>query len=69
MADWAKIRAQKIAADLPPADWPAGVQAISLQGLASFGINEATGQLCWDGRQNPAEQQPCRTAVQGSRRQ
>jgi hypothetical protein len=51
MADWAKIKARKIADDPPPADWPAGVRAISLQGLALFGINEATGQLYWDGRQ------------------
>jgi len=50
MADWKNIRAQKIPTERPD-DWPQGVRAITQQGLALFGINEATSQLYWDGSQ------------------
>jgi hypothetical protein len=50
MVDWTHIRAHKNSNERP-ADWPAGVRAISTEGLNLFGIKEATGQLYWDGRQ------------------
>src|SRR5215831_10063932 len=50
MADWKNIRAHKISTERPD-DWPQGVRAITQQGLVLFGINEATGQLYWDGSQ------------------
>ena len=49
MVDWTHIRAHKNSNERP-ADWPAGVRAISTEGLNLFGIKEATGQLYWDGR-------------------
>jgi hypothetical protein len=50
MVDWARIRAFKISPERPD-DWPEGVRGISQQGLSLLGINEATGQLYWDGKQ------------------
>jgi hypothetical protein len=49
MTDWRNIRTYKISNDRPD-DWPDGVRAISQQGLALFGIKEATGELYWDGK-------------------
>jgi hypothetical protein len=47
---WHNLRKHKLAKDVePPKDWPAGVVPISMEGLSLFGINEATGQLYWDG--------------------
>jgi hypothetical protein len=50
MADWTHIRTHKISKERPD-DWPQGVRAISQEGLNLLGINEATGQLYWDGGQ------------------
>ena len=50
MADWSHIRAYKISSERPN-DWPQGVRGISQEGLSLLGINEATGQLYWDGSQ------------------
>jgi len=51
MADWRHIRAHKISSERPN-DWPHGVRGISQEGLSLLGINEATGQLYWDGSQS-----------------
>jgi hypothetical protein len=49
-ADWASIRAHKLANERPEG-WPEGVRAISLEGLRLFGIDERTGKLYWDGEE------------------
>jgi hypothetical protein len=48
MIDWEHIRRVKFS-DERPDDWPAGVKAISQEGLALFGIHDKTGRLYWDG--------------------
>jgi hypothetical protein len=35
----------------PPADWPDGVRPISIEGVSLLGIDPATNQLYWDGKQ------------------
>ena len=50
MTEWRHIRAYRTSNERPD-DWPAGVQAISQEGLGLFGIKETTGQLYWDGKQ------------------
>ncbi|MBB4347265.1 MULTISPECIES: hypothetical protein [Rhizobiaceae] len=47
---WDNLRANKISDAKPPAEWPAGVVPISIDGLALFGVHEASGELYWDGK-------------------
>lgn len=49
MADWDQIRKHKFAPDKPPADWPTGVQPISIDGVSLFGVHQTTGEVYWDG--------------------
>jgi hypothetical protein len=45
---WEEVRKHKWADADPPPEWPDGIRAISMKGLALFGLDEA-GQLYWDG--------------------
>jgi hypothetical protein len=47
--DWLGIRRNRFSIETPPAEWPAGVQPISLEGLALIGV-DADNQLYWDGK-------------------
>jgi hypothetical protein len=33
-----------------PPEWPEGVRAISMNGVALLGVHEKSGELFWDGR-------------------
>jgi len=35
----------------PPAEWPPNVRPISTEGVSLLGIDPATNQLYWDGKQ------------------
>ena len=48
-ARWAHIRANKLAANETPNDWPRAVRNISLDGLALIGIDDKN-ELYWDGQ-------------------
>jgi hypothetical protein len=50
MQDWANLRSKKYSRERPD-DWPAGVSAISLEGLTLFGVHVETGKLYWDGKE------------------
>jgi len=50
MNDWSDIRREKYANVNPPADWPTGVQPISIDGLSLFGVHHKTGEVYWDGQ-------------------
>lgn len=51
MIDWDEIRKYRHVTDPSPTTWPAGVKAISQQGVSLLGIHESTGELYWDGQQ------------------
>jgi hypothetical protein len=48
--DWEHTRAHRYSKETPPPEWPAGVQSISLEGLALLGVEPATNELYWEGR-------------------
>jgi hypothetical protein len=48
--DWVHIRKYRLSKERP-ADWPEGIFAISLEGLALLGIDEKSGRLFWDGKE------------------
>ncbi|MEX2743687.1 hypothetical protein [Rhizobium mongolense] len=47
--DWDKIRRLKFIREKPPADWPPGVNSISIEGVSLLGI-DANNNLYWDGK-------------------
>jgi len=48
---WQEIRAVRYSTMARPPEWPAGIQPISIDGVALFGINPETNKLYWDGRE------------------
>jgi hypothetical protein len=48
---WQEIRAVRYSTVSPPPEWPVGVRPISIEGLSLLGIDPATNQLYWDGKQ------------------
>ncbi len=48
--DWDTVRKYKLSDDHPP-EWPKGVRAVSMKGVALLGIHEKTGKLYWDGEE------------------
>jgi hypothetical protein len=48
---WEDIRAFRYAVEDPPPNWPPGVRPLSADGVRLFGINPATNQLYWDGKE------------------
>lgn len=48
--DWEKVRKYRHVREASPPEWPAGVKAISLNGVTLLGVHESTGELYWDGR-------------------
>jgi hypothetical protein len=48
---WHEIRGVRYSPMTPPADWPDGVRPISIEGVSLLGIDPATNQLYWDGKQ------------------
>ncbi|MER9407711.1 hypothetical protein NKI36_27225 [Mesorhizobium caraganae] len=51
MIDWDRIRQYRHVVEPSPPEWPAGVKAISLNGVSLLGVHESTGELYWDGQQ------------------
>lgn len=49
--EWEQIRTTKFSSESGPPDWPSEVRPVSIDGLALIGINPATNDLYWDGRQ------------------
>jgi hypothetical protein len=49
--DWNDTRAVAFSPMVPPAEWPPNVRLISTEGVSLFGIDPATNQLYWDGKQ------------------
>src|SRR5262245_39980001 len=49
--DWNDIRAVRYSPMTPPAEWPPNVRPISTEGVSLLGIDPATNQLYWDGKQ------------------
>jgi hypothetical protein len=49
--DWNDIRALRYSPMTPPAEWPPNVRPISTEGVSLLGIDPATNQLYWDGKQ------------------
>src|SRR5581483_4225656 len=50
MTDWAYIRSVRFSTERP-ADWPDGVYAVSMKGVALLGVHEQSGKLYWDGKE------------------
>ena len=50
MADWAEVRANRFSKERPD-DWPEGVFAVSIKGVALLGVHEKSGRLYWDGKE------------------
>jgi hypothetical protein len=50
MIDWEHIRRHRLSTEKTD-NWPDGVFAISMQGLALLGIHEKTNALYWDGKE------------------
>jgi hypothetical protein len=48
--DWDEVRRHAFHEDRP-ADWPAHVKAITIHGVALFGMDERRRRLFWDGRE------------------
>jgi len=48
---WHEIRTVRYSPMTPPAEWPDGVRPISIEGVSLLGIDPATNQLYWDGKQ------------------
>jgi len=48
--DWSVIRKYRLSIDRPP-EWPEGVFAVSMKGVALLGIHEKSGRLYWDGKE------------------
>lgn len=49
-AEWDRTRRLALSPQRPD-EWPEGVRAISLDGLALLGVHAQTRELYWDGRQ------------------
>lgn len=47
--NWKAIRDNAISSERPT-DWPPNVRAISMDGVALFGVDERTRELYWDGQ-------------------
>lgn len=52
--NWDAIRAGAISPERPN-DWPPNVRAISMNGLALFGVDDRTRELYWDGQKLTVE--------------
>lgn len=52
--DWDKIRKGATSPDRPD-DWPEHVRAISMKGLALFGVHDQTQEIYWDGNKLAVE--------------
>ncbi|AZO00114.1 hypothetical protein EJ066_24965 [Mesorhizobium sp. M9A.F.Ca.ET.002.03.1.2] len=50
MIDWNQVRKFRHVTESSPPEWPAGVKAISLEGVTLLGIHQSTGELYWDGQ-------------------
>jgi hypothetical protein len=48
---WQEIRAVRYSPMTPPPEWPSNVRPISTEGVSLLGIDPATNQLYWDGKQ------------------
>lgn len=51
--NWAQMREKRFANDVVPPrpdDWPATVNAVSIDGMSLFGIDQKTDELFWDGK-------------------
>jgi hypothetical protein len=51
ITDWNDIRAVRYSPMTPPPEWPPNVRPISTEGVSLLGIDPATNQLYWDGKQ------------------